>query len=48
MTESYEVHWIPWWMRVVDVITFRRQQLDRNMTTTLTRLKICLEAHSGR
>lgn len=48
VTESYEVHWIPWWMRVVDVITFRRQQLDRNMATTLTRLKICLEAHPGR
>jgi polyketide cyclase/dehydrase/lipid transport protein len=48
VTESYEVHWIPGWMRVVDVITFRRQQLARNMATTLARLKTCIEAQPGR
>jgi hypothetical protein len=44
VTESYQVHWIPWWMRVVDVITFRRRQLARNMARTLIRLKICIES----
>lgn len=47
VTESYEVHWIPWWMHVADVITFRRQQLARNMAKTLTRLKAHVEASLG-
>lgn len=44
VTESYEVRWIPWWMHLVDAITFRRQQLTRNMARTLERLKACIEA----
>jgi Polyketide cyclase / dehydrase and lipid transport len=48
VTESYQVHWIPWWMRVVDVVTFRRRQLARNMTRTLTRLKTSIESQPGR
>ena len=46
LTESYEVHWIPWWMRVVDAVTFRRQQLGRNLATTLARLKAAIESAS--
>lgn len=44
VTESYEVRWIPWWMQIVDVFTFRRQQLTRNMATTLERLKARVES----
>ncbi len=44
VTESYEVRWIPWWMHVVDAITFRRQQLSRNMARTLARLKTVVES----
>lgn len=47
VTESYEVRWIPWWMRVVDVITRRRRQLARNMATTLSRLKTRIESQSA-
>ncbi len=46
LTESYEVRWIPWWMHVVDAVTFRRQQLARNLATTLARLKASLESAS--
>lgn len=44
VTESYEVRWIPWWMHIVDAITFRRRQLTRNMATTLDRLKTHIES----
>lgn len=44
VTESYEVRWIPWWMHIVDAITFRRRQLARNMATTLDRLKTRIES----
>jgi uncharacterized protein YndB with AHSA1/START domain len=44
VTESYEVRWIPWWMHVVDAVTFRRQQLARNMGKTLARLKTYVES----
>lgn len=44
VTEAYEVRWIPWWMHIVDVFTFRRQQLTRNMATTLERLKELVES----
>ena len=44
VTESYEVRWIPWWMHVVDAVTFRRQQLTRNMAKTLARLKTIIES----
>jgi hypothetical protein len=47
VTESYEVQWIPWWMHLADVITFRRQQLARNMAKTLTRLKAHVEASTA-
>lgn len=47
VSESYEVHWIPWWMHVADVITFRRQQLARNMAKTLARLKAHVEASTA-
>ncbi|MFC4948595.1 SRPBCC family protein [Pseudonocardia sp. GCM10023141] len=43
VTESFEVHWIPWWMRVVDVLTRRHHQLDRAMGRTLQRLKAVAE-----
>ena len=44
VTESYEVRWIPWWMHIVDVVTFRRRQLARNLATTLDRLKALVES----
>ena len=44
VTESYQVHWIPWWMHVVDAVTFRRRQLRRNMATTLAQLKASAES----
>jgi uncharacterized protein YndB with AHSA1/START domain len=47
VTESYEVRWIPWWMHLVDVITLRRQQLGRNMTKTLVRLKARVESSTS-
>jgi hypothetical protein len=39
VSESYEVRWSPWWLHLVDVVTFRRQGLARNMAKTLGRLK---------
>ena len=48
VTESYEVRWIPWWMHVADAVTFRRQQLARNMATTLARLKTSIESQPAR
>lgn len=48
VTESYEVCWIPWWMHVADGVTFRRQQLARNMATTLARLKNAIESQPAR
>ncbi len=44
VTESYEVRWIPWWMHALDAVTFRRQQLSRNMARTLAQLKAAVEA----
>lgn len=39
LTESYELRWAPWWMRALDVVTFRNKQLARQMARTLDRLK---------
>jgi hypothetical protein len=44
VTESYQVHWIPWWMHAVDAVTFRRQQLLRNMARTLAQVKATAES----
>ena len=44
VTESYELKWSPWWMRVVDTVTFRKAQLSRNIAKTLTRLKHIIES----
>jgi hypothetical protein len=48
VTESFEVQWIPWWMRVVDVVTMRHRQLDRAMLHTLERLKSVAEGAEPR
>lgn len=44
VTESYDVHWIPTWARIVDVIGNRAKDLRRNMTHTLGQLKAAAEA----
>ncbi len=44
LTESYEAHWAPWWMHVLDAVTFRRRQLAQHMSRTLTRLKRNIES----
>jgi hypothetical protein len=41
--ESYEVRWIPWWARVLDVPTNRHKGLVQGMRTTLERLKATAE-----
>ncbi len=46
LTESYELLWAPWWMRAVEVLTFRHRQLDQGMARTLIRIKNQLEALS--
>lgn len=44
VTESYEVHRIPVWARIVDVPTNRHRALLRNMKYTLEQLKCAAEA----
>ena len=44
VTESYEVHWIPTWARIVDVPTNRAGELRRHMQHTLEQLKSAAEA----
>jgi hypothetical protein len=44
VTESYEVHKIPVWARVLDVPTNRHSQLLAGMTHTLAKLKTAAEA----
>jgi uncharacterized membrane protein len=39
VTESYAVHWIPTWARIVDVPTNRARELREAMQHTLERLK---------
>ncbi len=47
LTESYELLWAPWWMRAVDHVTFRRRQLDKAMSQTLSRIKQRVESLSA-
>ena len=47
MTESYVVHWIPAWARIVDVPTNRHRELQRAMDHTLGRLKTAAEGVRG-
>jgi hypothetical protein len=43
VTESYEVHWIPTWARILDVPTNRAGELRRHMRQTLQELKHAAE-----
>jgi uncharacterized protein YndB with AHSA1/START domain len=43
VTESYEVHWIPKWARIVDVPTNRHRELLAGMRHTLEQLKRAAE-----
>ncbi len=47
MTESYEVHKIPTWARILDVPTNRVHQLRESMQHTLEHLKCAAEATSS-
>jgi len=42
--ESFDIVWIPWWIRVADVITRCESQLHRAMRHTLQRLKLAAKA----
>jgi hypothetical protein len=44
VTESYEVRWIPFWARILEVPLNRHRELLRGMRTTLERLKASAEA----
>ncbi len=44
VTESYEIHWIPTWARIVDILTNRAGELRRHMQHTLEQLKRAAEA----
>jgi len=44
VTESYAVHWIPTWARILDVPTNRARELREAMRHTLERLKSAAEA----
>jgi carbon monoxide dehydrogenase subunit G len=43
VTESYEVRWIPMWLRIIDVPTNRDRQLREAMAHTLRQLKAAAE-----
>ena len=43
VTESYDVHWIPAWARIVDVPTNRHRELREAMGQTLGRLRSVAE-----
>jgi len=47
--ESYDVHWIPTWARIVDIPTNRANELREGMRHTLSKLKAAAEAstHAG-
>jgi uncharacterized protein YndB with AHSA1/START domain len=47
VTESYHVHWIPTWARILDVPTNRAAELRDGMQRTLDRLKATAEARTG-
>lgn len=44
VTESYEVHWIPTWARILDVPTNRHRGLQEAMAHTLEQLKKAAES----
>ena len=44
VTESYTVHWIPTWARMVDVPTNRARELRQAMQHTLEQLRVAAEA----
>jgi uncharacterized membrane protein len=44
VTESYTVHWIPTWARILDIPTNRARELRQAMRHTLERLKTAAEA----
>jgi Polyketide cyclase / dehydrase and lipid transport len=44
VTESYTVHWIPTWARIVDVPTNRHRELQEAMAHTLGQLKKAAES----
>jgi hypothetical protein len=44
VTESYKVHWIPTWARIVDVPTNRHRELGEAMAHTLGQLKRTAES----
>lgn len=44
VTESYKVHWIPAWARIVDVPTNRHRELGNAMAHTLEQLKKTAES----
>jgi hypothetical protein len=44
VTESYIVHWIPTWARILDVPTNRAWELREHMGRTLDQLKMAAEA----
>jgi len=44
VTESYKVHWIPTWARILDVPTNRHRDLHKAMAHTLEQLKKAAES----
>lgn len=44
VTESYDVHWIPAWARILDVPLNRHKELQETMRHTLARLKSAAES----
>lgn len=44
VTESYDVHWIPAWARILDVPLNRHKELQETMRHTLGRLKSAAES----
>ncbi len=47
VTETYVVHWIPTWARILDVPTNRAAELRRHMQHTLEQLKRAAESTSS-
>jgi uncharacterized protein YndB with AHSA1/START domain len=43
VTESYEVVWSPWWIRLADVFMPRTRPLARGIEKTLERIKAAVE-----
>ena len=47
VTESYAVHWIPTWARILDVPTNRHRELQLAMEHTLHQLKMAAETSAA-